>query len=98
MEMKEAKYCITGKNARCHELIGLEVRVIESSCGGRVGVGGMVVDETKKTFTIETPKGEKTVPKEECVFEFNLGGGEKAVIEGKKILKRPEDRAKEWGG
>ena len=89
------KYCINGKNILAHELIGLDVCVTESSDSSRKGTRGVVVDETKNTLRIETKKGEKVVPKKECVFGFALPGGE-IEVDGKKLCFRPEDRTKEY--
>jgi ribonuclease P protein subunit POP4 len=91
-----AKYCITRENAAFHELIGLDVKVAGGNCQERNQLKGRIMDETKNTFVIETEKGEKVVPKCECIFEFGLGKNGSVVIEGKKILKKPEDRVKEW--
>ncbi|MFA5357945.1 MAG: ribonuclease P protein subunit [archaeon] len=93
---EESNYCITKANACCHELIGLDAKIIGGSCTERNKISGKVVDETKNTFTISTENGEKIVPKSECVFEFDLGKNGRVVINGKNILKKPEDRAKEW--
>lgn len=86
---------MTGKKLLAHELIGLKVKVKESSDASRKGLTGKVVDETKHTLKIESGKGEKTVPKKECVFEF-VSGKEKTEIEGKKLCLKPEDRIKEY--
>lgn len=90
------EYCITKENAACHELIGLGAKIVGGSCAERNGTEGRIVDETKNTFTFETRKGEKVVPKSECIFEFDLGKNGSVIIEGKNILRKPEDRAKEW--
>jgi RNase P/RNase MRP subunit p29 len=97
--MKTKNYAITRENILCHEMIGLGVNVIASTDKGRVGIKGIVVDETQFTFVIDgthgKTKGEFVVPKKECEFEF-LIGKEKAVVKGNDVLKRPEDRVKEW--
>ena len=88
-------YKITTKNLLCHELLGLEAKVAESSDASREGTLGKVVKETKNTFVLETKEGEKVLPKKECVFEFVLGK-QKALVDGKKICLRPEERLKEF--
>jgi ribonuclease P protein subunit POP4 len=92
--MKGNNYTINAENIRAHELIGLEVAIIKSTAQERVGTEGIVMDETMKTITIKTSNGIKVVPKAECVFEFNIN--EKVMINGKEIMKRPENRVKEW--
>ena len=91
--LKGNNYCITKENIAMHEMIGLNVKVFESTDEGRKNMKGKIVDETKNTFTIETAKGEKKVPKSEAVFEFELGN-ENVMIDGKSIIYRPEDRVK----
>jgi len=85
--IKGKHYTITKENLLNHEMIGLKIRVIESSDEKRKGVNGKIIDETKNTFVLE--KG--IVPKKECVFEFDLNG-EKVIINGKEILKKAENR------
>ncbi len=95
MEMIKSKcYEITKENILGHELIGLEVKVIQSTDPKRIGVKGIVVDETQNTFIINNGK-EQSLPKKECEFEFDLNG-EKVIIKGKEILRRSEDRTKEF--
>ncbi|MFB6136434.1 MAG: ribonuclease P protein component 1 [Halobacteriaceae archaeon] len=55
-----------------HELVGLPVRVVESTDPTRVGLAGRVVGETMRTLCIRTPTGEKQVPKGTATFEFAL--------------------------
>jgi ribonuclease P protein subunit POP4 len=87
-------YTIDAKNIYAHEMIGLKIKVIESFAKERIGITGNIIDETMKTFKIKTKNEEKVLPKNECVFEFDIN--EKVIIDGKKIMKRPEDRIKDW--
>jgi ribonuclease P protein subunit POP4 len=89
-KMKGEGYQINEKNLKNHELIGLKVRVIESSDPGKKDIGGKIIDETKNTIVLENGK---ILPKKECVFEFDIG--KKVLIDGKKIMKRPVDRLKD---
>ncbi len=82
-------YEINNKNILNHELIGLEINVIESSDPKKVGVNGIIIDETKNTIIL---KNGKILPKKECVFEFDIN--EKIIIDGKNLMKKPEDRLK----
>src|SRR3989344_881259 len=91
--LKGENYCITRENLAVHEIIGLKAEVVGSSDKGREKMKGKIIDETKNTFTLETTKGEKIVPKAEAVFEFYLGD-EKVIVDGKKLVYRPEDRIK----
>ncbi|MFQ6127633.1 MAG: ribonuclease P protein component 1 [Thermoplasmata archaeon] len=75
-----------------HELIGLDVEVLSSTCQNLVGFRGTVVDETKNTLVIEVRNLEKKVPKRGTRFRFHINGG--VEIDGARLLHRPEDRTK----
>ena len=79
-------------NLRKHELIGLSVVVSESTDPSLVGLRGVVTDETRNTLVVETPKGEKRVPKHGAAFTFDVQGRTRVV--GDDLLFRPEDRIK----
>lgn len=76
------------------ELIGLDVRIHESSDAGVVGTQGRVVDETLRTLTIRREDGrEARYSKAGNVFAFARGGRD-VLVEGRAIEFRPWDRAK----
>lgn len=76
------------------ELIGLPVRVAESTDPTLVGVEGVVVDETLNTFLVQREDGKQLhVAKSNSVFDF-LDEGEPVRIPGDRIRFRPEDRIK----
>ena len=86
---------INPRNIVRHELCGLRVKVVKSKDPSQVGLKGIVIDETYKTFKIETEEGkEKIVPKDINVFVFTLPNGKKVEIDGKILVGRPEDRIK----
>lgn len=86
---------ITPKNLVRHELIGLKVKIEESSDPTQRGLKGKVIDESYSTLKIETVKGkEKTIPKKNSVFIFTLPNKTKVQVEGKLLIARPEDRIK----
>jgi len=72
------------------ELIGLDVEVRSS---GQGTFTGMVVDESKNTFTICHNGREVIVPKDHSEFQFTYQG-EKVLLQGSEIQYRPEDRIK----
>jgi ribonuclease P protein subunit POP4 len=83
---------ITAENLVRHELIGLRVRVSDSS--GRE-FSGTVIDESRNTLTIEQEGKERQFIKEQCVFTFSLpGSGQRVRVSGDVIVARPEDRIK----
>ncbi len=93
--IKGKNYEVTAKNVLGHEIIGLKVKVVKSTDEKRVGSAGVIVDETKNTIVIFKGKEKTTLPKNECEFEFDLEN-EKVLVNGKEMMKRPEERAKEW--
>jgi len=95
--LKEKKYCITKKNLACHEWIGLQAEVVDSSDKSRKGLKGKIVSETKNLVVIETKKGEKKLPKKEVKLMVKLGQ-ERVLLDCSKLGQRPEDRIKYFGG
>ncbi|MCQ2737398.1 MAG: ribonuclease P protein component 1 [archaeon] len=90
---------ISSKNIFYHELIGLEVQIVDSTDSYLIGLRGIIVDETKKTFLIQTNssfngKREKLIQKDISVFQFKVPDGTIVEIDGKILLNRPEDRIK----
>lgn len=79
-------------NIRKHELIGLPIIVTGAPDPSLVGLRGVVVDETRNTLRVETPRGERIVPKQGATFTFEIEGG--LVVAGDDLLFRPEDRIK----
>ena len=78
-----------------HELIGLEVKIVDSTNKEVVGIRGRVIDETRNILVVETKDGEeKRFVKEQCTFLFRLPSGSKVKIEGRLLVSRPEDRIK----
>ena len=77
-----------------HELIGLPVRIVESTNRAIVGVEGKVVDETRNTLSIESDRMLRVFIKEQCVFLFTLPSGERVKVDGVLLVGRPEDRIK----
>jgi ribonuclease P protein subunit POP4 len=98
-EMKGKCYEITSKNILGHEMIGLNVKVIKSTNIAREGIKGVVVDESQNTFVILGSKGKNEkkfiLPKKECEFEFDLEN-EKVIVKGIDVLKKPEERVKDY--
>ncbi len=82
------------KNFLCSELIGLKARIVDSTDAGRIGISGKIVDETMQTIVLETKSCEKTIPKKETTIKFFLPGKKTVIVDGKKIVFRPEDRIK----
>ncbi len=80
---------ITPKTLTKHELIGLKCRIVRASNPEIIGVEGTVVDESKNMIVIENSK-KRMIPKKDAFFEFKLE--ENIIIDGRRLLGRPEDR------
>lgn len=78
-----------------HELIGLRIKVDESSNTTVRGLEGRVVDETRNMLVIENQeRTEKRIPKAGNIFIFELGTGVQVKVKGERLIARPEDRIK----
>lgn len=94
---------ITAKNLHRHELIGLTVEIIDATDQQLIGLHGEVVNETKRTLTIEVsrtgsselPSAQRvTILKKDCLFRFTLPSGELVDLSGELINEKSEDRLK----
>ncbi|MEK6970070.1 MAG: ribonuclease P protein subunit [archaeon] len=94
--IKTDHYTITRERLPIHELIGLDMSVTENTDSHKKGLSGVIVDETQRMFIIDTPAGEKKIPKRESTFAFMLGS-ETVSIEGKDLLSNPIERLKNGG-
>ena len=56
---------VTKTNILKHELIGLDVEVVDANNKSQIGLKGKVVDETRNTLIIKSQKGEKKILKKE---------------------------------
>lgn len=85
---------ITGRNLIRHELIGLNVEIVDSNNKFQIGIKGIVVDETKNLLIVETKKDLKRIQKKGTKFIFTIPDGRKFKVNGTRIIARPEDRIK----
>jgi len=74
-----------------YELIGEEMEVLSSHNPANLGMKGKIVDETKFTLKIKTSKEIKTLFKRNIVFRLR---NKNLVLDGKDLVKRPEERLK----
>ena len=85
---------ITADNIVLHELIGLRTEIVESMNNELLGFGGIIIDETKSMFILNTSRGIKKFPKDHNKWKFFLQN--KAVIlDGSNLCKRSYDRVKQ---
>jgi ribonuclease P protein subunit POP4 len=76
------------------EFIGTEARVVKSRHQGYVGISGRIIDETRNTFVILHKGERKRIVKDSAVFDFKFSSGTIVEVDGKLLVRRPEDRLK----
>ncbi|MFC1801118.1 ribonuclease P protein subunit [Nanoarchaeota archaeon] len=67
------------------ELIGKTIKITDSKNPSEIGIEGKITDETKNLLIMENKK----FFKKNITIKLN-----NQIIEGKKLLKRPEERIK----
>lgn len=78
-----------------HELIGLNIKVVDSKNKSDAGIEGTIIDETKNTLIVETiDEKRKTLFKQNIIIEATINN-KKIKINGKGLLGRPQDRIKQ---
>lgn len=86
---------ITPKNLIQHELIGLEVKISESTDGKVRGITGKVIDESQNMLTIRKPDGKEIrTAKKNSEFIFKLPDSAKVRVLGKLLQGDPIERLK----
>ena len=76
-----------------HELVGLNIKVIDSKNKDNKGIEGKIIDETKNTITIMHKSKKKLLFKNNIKFETTIEN-KKIEVDGKVLAKRPEERIK----
>jgi RNase P/RNase MRP subunit p29 len=85
---------ITPHNILAHEWIGLKITVGESTDPRIRGLSGLVRDETRNIFKIQTGDGTLKITKLDTIFKVTLPTGESLTVDGRALRYRPEDRIK----
>lgn len=104
---------ILPSNLIFHELIGLEIKVSNSTNPSLIGIRGRVINETKNMLVVENSESrELKIPKADSEFIFRIPAelSEKGrrsdtfvKIQGNLLLSQPENRIKnikklrKWG-
>jgi len=81
------------KDITRHELIGLNVEIVESKNKSLIGLKGKIIDETKSLLLIQSDKGVKKVLKDQVTINIQMKD-KKVQLEGKLLVGKPEDRLK----
>ena len=77
-----------------YEFIGAKGLVAASPNRHLMGIGGLVVSETRNTFTFQSEGFTRSVIKEAATFDFTFNDGTVVEIDGKLLVGRSEDRLK----
>jgi ribonuclease P protein subunit POP4 len=77
-----------------YEFIGTQAKVAQSTHKDYEGIGGLVVGETRNTFSLKSEGKTKSVIKESAIFNFRFDDGTVVEVDGKLLVGRPEDRLK----
>lgn len=85
---------ITKENLTRHEVIGLQVCVIQSSNQTHVGIKGKVIAEMKNMFIISDGTKKRWIPKDTAVYCFSLPDDSLAIINGKEFVGKHAERIK----
>jgi ribonuclease P protein subunit POP4 len=83
---------ISKENILRHELIGLPVEVVHASNPAQQGIAGRIVDETRNTVVIETPRGMKRIEKAHATFRLTVPDGTVVDVSGSALVSQPEKR------
>jgi len=84
---------IKPENLIYHELLGLKVKVEDSTNPSMRGLEGTVVDETANMIIVDSGGKEKKIPKHGNIFLFDLGDVY-VRVNGDLLVSRPEMRIK----
>lgn len=80
------------ENVLVHEIIGLDIKIVESTDPTLNGVSGSIVFETRNTISIRTDSSVKQIAKKAATkIEIRMHSGV-CFISGSSLIGRPEDR------
>jgi ribonuclease P protein subunit POP4 len=85
---------ITPQNILAHEWIGLSITIKEAADRKLNGLSGIVRDETRNTFQIETQGNLVRIVKDKTTFLATLPNSETILVQGGLLRHRSEDRVK----
>ncbi|MDR1992217.1 MAG: ribonuclease P protein subunit [Nitrososphaerota archaeon] len=77
-----------------YEFIGAKGLVVQSPNTNYIGLSGLVVNESKNTFTFQNQEGTRNIIKDVATFDFTFNDGTVVEIDGKLLVGRSEDRLK----
>lgn len=94
-KISKRKHSISTSNLIRHEVIGLRVTVVHSLNDKFIGISGTLIDESRNMFKLKCKDNLiRMVPKEVCVFKFELPDGDSVKVDGRMLNGRAEERIK----
>ncbi|MBI4152086.1 ribonuclease P protein subunit [Candidatus Woesearchaeota archaeon] len=73
-------------------IVGKKITIVDATNKSLIGLCGLVVDETRSTFLVETADHQtKRLLKSAITFQLE---GEQNVLHGAALKRRPEERLK----
>ena len=81
----------TAENIIRHEIIGLAAKVVKANNSNNLKISGEIIDETKKTLTIEQKGTLKRIFKDQVTLQLTLPK-QTVDVNGKLLLGRPWER------
>ena len=85
---------ISKENLTRHEVIGLQVCVLQSSNRTHVGIKGKIIAEKKNMFIISDGNKKRSIPKDSAVYCFSLPDNSLAIVNGKEFVGKHAERIK----
>ncbi len=85
---------ITPQTILRHELIGLKATVVQSRNTTQEGLTGLIIDETKNTFSLRTTEGIKCVQKQYMLLRVALPDSVDVIIDCSSLSVSPTRRVK----
>ena len=89
------------QNILQHELIGMEVKIKNTTLPEKSEISGTVVDETRNMLIVKHDQRDLKIPKRGSNFAFLLPADEnqpenliECDVQGEHLIARPEDRVK----
>lgn len=83
---------ITSQNVIAHELIGIDVKIVESRDPTLEKVSGKIVYETKNMLMLNANNKMKMIPKKVVKLALELPDNSECLVNGSDLVGRPEDR------
>ena len=84
------------KNIFTNVFLGRKIKVINSCDISKIGINGIIINETKNMFQIKDLKDNmKNIPKKECIFDIEINNNFER-IDGKNICYNLAERIKKF--